>query len=513
MKVTYSDSVGNGFVLSTLSSRALTQNLMDNDRFDHSFSPAILTIPPKVLKYLKSTILNVEKRGKERYLESSYMKFLKHVIAQRYSDDLLNTIKGDYLFYSMSQFDFTIISKILNAGVRVVAGGCEVNMNSFEDTRKKFVLWGTKEKNLKNLLLIKGTITPRTELYNIVKSWKDTCIPNERLEDIYLAKNDYLRTKPMLRIKKIVDKHIDSDVFKEYVWPNGVLSIIFSSKCLWGKCRFCMYNVLDDIDFIKNLSAEEIIDAVWETCRNTNCYTIFFADDYLYFNKKREKVISTLVDRGCRFICQSGIKLLANERYAEKAMKYFYMFSIGLESASDFTLKQFNKGITWKDIQKAHENLKKYYNNNTFTTNIIVDGPVESIEDANLNYRRLLDLKQDLESHNMKVIHTISILAIDNEKMMSEFEALGHIKRAEQGKELSGKVRLVKELQKYVDLPYGWAEHNDLPYERIDKYGNILDSDFEIVDEDIMRKLTDQTFFYQLRNKEIENNKKNDKKI
>lgn len=506
MNVTYSDSIGNGVLISTLSSRVLTQNLLDNDKINPHFSNAIITIPFEVMKYLKQTIF-IKKVGKEKYLESSYMKFLKHVLAQNYKDSFINTLKGDYLLYSMSSFDYTILSHVLNGGMRVVAGGCEVNMSSFEEIRKKFLLCGTKEENLKNLLLIKGIITPRTDLYSPIKNWKDCFIPTQGIEDIMLyANNDYTRFESMLKIKKIIDL-AEPDVFKQYVWPN-VLSVCFNSKCIWGKCRFCMYCVLDDINFIENLTAEQIIESIYEKCVNLNCYTVFFADDYFYFNKKRITIMDELLKRGIKFICQTGIRLLVNEKYVERLHKYFYMYSIGLESATNFGLNQFNKGYEWKDIQKSFENIKKYYNNNAITINIIVDGPVESVENANLNYKRLLDIKQDLESHNIKVIHTISVLTIYNENMFNNFASLGYIRKPISNN-ISGKIKLIKELEKYVELPYGWTEQHDIPFERIDKNGNLLSSDYEIVDEDVFTKLVDQSFFYHLRKKE----EKNDKKI
>jgi hypothetical protein len=496
MQVTYSDSIGNTVNLSTIAARVLTTNLLNEDKFDAHFSNAIITVPYKVVQYLKKTILNEPKIGKARYLESCYMKWLKHITSQNYTDTFMKTIKGDTLIYSMCSFDYPLLSHCLNEGVRVVAGGCEVNMYEFDYVRKKFLLCGAKEKNLKNLILGKGTITPYTDIYSHIVKGKDFSIPNNNLHEITFATQDYVRFDEFNRIKKILN-NLDNDAFKKYVWPD-VIVVSFNSKCIWGKCRFCLYCVLDDMDFLGDLSEETIIEAMWETCQNTGINTIFFADDYFYFTKRRMRIMDELMKRGCVFFCQSGVRLLRDEEYVKKVCHYFESFSIGLEATVDFALEQMNKGFTWKDVEKTFEHLRKHCTSrNQVTINIIIDGPIDTRENANLNYQRLLDLKLSLEELNIRTIFTISVLQLANEEMFKRFEDLGYIRRPKEG--IAGKMRLLEELRGYVDIHYDWLEKDGVPYERVDKYGKILDSDFEIVDEDIWQKLVDQRKYYELR--------------
>jgi len=494
MKVTYSDSIGNGVNLSSISSRVLTENLMNNDKFDPIFSTAIMTIPVKVQRYLQKNLFPNTQIGKSKYLESSYMKFLRHLISQNYQSDFLNSIQGDYLLYNMFGFDYNILTYVLNNGVRVVAGGCEVNMYSFDHIRDRLILYGTKKEALKNLLLIKGNVTPRTDLYTPIKNWKDCLIPNIDLKYILDAKEDYIRSDFFRKVKNIINS-TDPEIFKYYIWPE-VLTICFNSKCIWGKCRFCRYCILEDINFIEELSADEIIEKLWALCKNLNCYYLFFADDYFWFSEKRIKVMDALMKRGVKFCCQSGILLLKNEEYTKKICKYFSFFAVGVEKATDFSLKMLNKGYKWKDVQKAFENIKKYATDyNSITVNLIIDAPIESIEDANLSYKRHLDIKEELEANDIKVIHTISILQIADQKMLNDFSSLGYIRKPQSNKSLSGKLRIAKELKKYIDFPDKWLRYEGVPYERIDKNGNLLDSDIEIVDEDILERLQTKIIF------------------
>lgn len=500
MQVTYSDSIGNTVHLSTLAARALTTNLLHEDRFDPHFSNAKITIPYKVMKYLKKTIYKDQdsKIGKTKYLESTYMKWLKHITSQNYTDTFMNTLKGDTLIYSMCSFDYPILTHCLNEGVQVVAGGCEVNMYDYDYVRQKFISCGTKEKNLKNLILGKGTITPYTDIYSHIKKGKDFSIPNDNLQNLTFATEDYLRFDQFKSIKNILG-HEDKDAFRKYVWPDVVV-ISFNSKCVWGKCRFCLYCVLDDMDFLGDLSDETIIEALWETCENTGIYTLFFADDYFYFTKRRMRIMDELMRRGCVFFCQTGVRLIKNEEYVKKLCHYFESFSVGLESAVDFTLEQFNKGYTWKEVEVSFDNLLKHCTQrNQVTINIIIDGPVDTIENANLSYRRTLGLKKSLEERDIRTVFTISVLQLANEDMFKSFESLGYIRRPTDLSVLSGKQRLLEELKNYVEINYDWLEKDGVAYERIDKNGNVLDSDFEIVDEDIFSELVCQKKYFELR--------------
>ena len=495
MKLTYSASIGNNVKFSAVSTRVLTENLLNNDKIDVNFSKAIMQINFKLAQDLKHTrdITSIKS------LEGYSQRILRNVFAMKYTDDIIDSIEGDYLLYSIcsTRFEYAMLADTLNKGVPVVVGGTEVTMNSFEHVRNMIRKFGCKEKNLKNLMLVNGHITPYTNLVPLIEKWQDVKIPNQNLEEIFDARKDYTKFPTMNTIRSILDK-IDEEVFRSYVWEDCV-SIVLDSHCPWQKCRFCTYCVVDDMNFVRNITVDEVVDSVMKTCDNLNCYNVFLADDYIDFTGKKEEILAKLHAKGIKFFAQSGVLLLKSEKYAEKICKYVHTFSVGLEYATDFGLWQLKKGYKWEEAEKAFTNIRKYYNNNRITCNLIIDTPVPNVEEAQLNYSRLLELKRKMENQGIKFVFTVSILHMWDEAIRDDFIRLGYTRLPQE--RISGRYHVFNEIRKRTELPF-WIDLDGVPYERIDENGNVLPPDVEIVDEEIFKEIVNQDFFYSLVMKE-----------
>jgi hypothetical protein len=496
MKITYSVSIGNNVKFSAFSTRVLTENLLNNDKIDSHFSNAIFPITYKFTQDIKKA----RKLEGIELLESYYMRILRTIYSQKYTEDMLNSIKGDYFFYSLcsTRVEYKVVTDALNQGVKVVVGGTEVTMNTFEYVRNMLRNFGTKEKNLKNLMIVNGHISQYTDMIPYIEKWKDVIIPNNHdgIKDIILSTKDYTRFESMNSARKIIDK-LDSDVFRSYVWDDCI-SVVFDGGCCWKKCRFCTYCIVDDISFIKDVSVDDVVEAITKSCNNANCYHVFLADNYFYFTPKKIEILERLIENGITFVCQSGVRYLLNDEYAKNLCKYMQGFSVGLENATDFGLDQLNKGYTWKEALKAFENIKKYYNNNLVTVNIIVDSPVESVENANLNYKRFADLKLDMESHNIKFVYTVNLMKMLDKDIFNSFASLGYIRKPKEGKNhLSGTFMLIEEWRKHTEIPF-WHDFDGLPFERLDKNGNLIECDIKIVDEKFFKEVVNYDFFYKI---------------
>jgi hypothetical protein len=499
VKVTFSTSVGNNPNISNVSCRVLTENLLNNDKIDVHFTNAPITLSYRALS--KSNVRELYKiDGRLKIVEGYYTRFVKSILTKTWGKEYMNTVKGDYLLYSMNTgiHDYGILSHALNDGASVVAGGTEIIKHEFQYVRDKFIACGVEEKNLKNLMLLDGYVTPNTNLIPYINDWKDTVIPNEGLSGIQYAKRDYMQFDQAKQIKRIVDR-IDPLAFKLWIWPECI-SVMLDNRCYWNKCRFCNYSYGQRVNYIEDMSAEEVIDAIVGICNHLNIWTVAINDDYFFFTKKKEKIVRGLVDNGIDLICQTGIHLLKDEKFASKLMELFKIFSLGLEYTTDFGLQQLNKGFTWNDIQIAYANIKKYYNNNIITNNVIVDTPVYDKEEAVTHYNRLVDIKRDMESHNIIWFYTLCVLNILYQENFDSFYKEGHIRVPIENKP-SGRFMLLKELRKVMEIP-SFIDIDGVPFERIDKDGKVLESDIFLIDHDILKEIVNQDNFWKFRNKE-----------
>ena len=467
---------------------------------DVHFSNAIFTSMYSAMPKVKEG-LNIT--GNVRMVEGYYGRLLRSLFTKTREESFLKTIKGEYLIYSMcsSSFDYNVLTYALNNGVSIVAGGTEIILNDFEYVRNMFRKYGTKEKNLKNLMLIDGYITPHTKLKPYIEKWKDVVIQDEKLEDIMFAKKDYTRFPEMMQIKNILSK-ADDFAFKLFIWPECV-GVIFNSKCYWGKCKFCTYCMMPNYNFIKNLTAQEVIDAIMGICEENNIYVAAIQDDYFMLDEKTTKIVDGLRANGVKLIGQTGIHLLKNEKYARKFLDSFYIFSVGLEWTTDEVLKKVNKGYEWKDILIAYDNIKKYYNDNIITNNIIVDLPIGKAEDATLHYQRLVELKKDMENNNILWSYTISMLTLYFKQNFDILKATGNITEPVDGK-LSGRIGMLKELEKHMEIP-SFIYNDGIPYTRIDDNGNILESDIHLVDPKLFEETINQNLFWERLNRKRAN--------
>jgi hypothetical protein len=488
MKITYSMPVANDITMSHISTRVLTENLINNDRMESHFSDSVMTIGYNVERDFK----NISWETVNPVCYYTEKALIKIFLSQKYKEKFLSSIKGDYLLYSMcvGPIDYAILSYCLNNGIRIVLGGSEINMTSNDDIRKNLMTFGAKEKNLKNAIFVKGYVTQKTDLHSIIKKWKNVKLDkDDNIKNIVYAKNDYTRNDTFKSMRKIFNK-INPHFLNNVIWPNDIIVFPLNSLCPWNKCRFCRYCEIDNIDLLGDTSEKEIINGIMDICHNLNCYNIFISDAYFSFTDKRIRILKKLNNNGVKFICQTGINSLKNEEYTKKMFEYFDIVCVGMETTTDFGLYALNKGYKWEDIKKAMNNIKKYYNGKSLISiNHIIDTPCYDIEDIYLNYKRLIELKEEMKDLNINFTYSSKLLNISTPKIFKSFSDLKLIRKPKEGN-LSGRFLLWEELNKTLDVS-NFYNLDGLPFERIDKNGNLIDSDINIIEKEIFKKLMD----------------------
>jgi len=207
----------------------------------------------------------------------------------------------------------------------------------------------------------------------------------------------------------------------------------------------------------------------------------------------------------------SGITLLKKKDYIKFINKYVDCLLIGLESTSDFSLRAVNKGYTYQDIQDAVDNIVKYLDRKIYLEiSIILDLPCRDINDIQTNYRNIAKIQQRLINEGFQVGIHMNILSVrPNLELLYVKESLLKRSNGHNGLDVSSGrnylISLLRQagmdnpsllpagsllLDKYSlhDLHYGYIS-SDVPIIRYDVQGNILPSDLNLVDEDVMRDI------------------------
>ncbi len=137
---------------------------------------------------------------------------------------------------------------------------------------------------------------------------------------------------------------------------------ILSSRGCPYKCKFCTFSLNplgQKRDYVAR-SPESVVDEI----EATRGKMIMFADDNLFIEPDRvERICDLLIERGIdkRYFANARLEVAKYPRMLEKAYRAgFRMLLLGIESASDRTLKQLGKGFTTGQVRDAFTVLRRF---------------------------------------------------------------------------------------------------------------------------------------------------------
>jgi len=203
--------------------------------------------------------------------------------------------------------------------------------------------------------------------------------------------------------------------------------------------------------------------------------------------------------------------VLMTPGHVEFLNKYINTLLIGLECASVFALKNIRKGYTWDDIRTAVDNIINHLDKKIFLEmSIILDLPFRDKDDLRTNYRRILEVKERLEDAGFRIGVHMNILSLfpnlellvekpsffkisngnrDMDNAVGKNYLIHLLKQAGMdGPLLMPSGELIRDRENPVGLSYGYL-CSDLPVIRYDVNGNILPSDFQLMEEDVMQRI------------------------
>ena len=485
-----------------MATRIITENLLRNKNLEVTFSDIpMTTYASKTANRLYDGIMsNVALRSSPNVVSFLNQKYMVYNIfyvfmAQGYFDEyILIDPDTEYSILTCLNFcDLLILKHLLQNNKKVVLGGPLINIGLSPSFIRKFMkLMGVHPSTLvENLIIVSGNIDLTTDLYEIIRNWKDTAIINNNYGTVYECRRDFLQ-----------DCYEDTSTIPVHLG--------FSNHCWYGKCKFCTYRELPKMNFLAGQQTRNVADSIHSLVNTFGSDHIRFIDSY--FRKDSVQVREILEQiKQYHITVYTGITLLKDKRYIKFLNKYVNCLLIGLESMSDFSLRRVDKGYTGRDIHIAVDNIIKYMSKDIFLEiSIILDLPCKDSEDVRTNYRKIAELKERLTHEGFRVAFHMNILSVFPNLELLHTEA-GLLRSSDNQSDMgisTGKNYIINNLRKCgmdraLQLPsncvimdednahnlvYGYIS-SDVPIVRHDVNGNILPSDLELMDETIMKKI------------------------
>ncbi|MFP3910993.1 MAG: hypothetical protein ACLFUT_02850 [Desulfobacteraceae bacterium] len=482
-----------------MATRILTENLLRNPSLQVDFSAIpVTTYQSGKDQELYEAILS-EARSRfhpnvVRFMEQKYMVYNVFYVfmAHGYFDSyILEQYDTDIQIVSVLNFcDLLIVKHLLQMGKKVVLGGALINIKlSPSFIRRLLQAMGVSSARLQeNLIIVAGNVDLTTDLHAIIRAWQDTEIRSNDFGTVYDCERDFLRQ------------------FYEAA-PSTSVHFGFNNRCWYGKCKFCTYRELPAMDFLSHIPTDRIVGYVRNMMETCGSRQLRFIDSYFRGDSPHVEEILNQID-DYHITVYTGIMLLKNKRYIEFINRHVNCLLIGLESASDFSLRYVDKGYTYADIEIALDQVIKYLNRDVFLEiSIIVDLPGRDAAHIRQNYERIAALKQRLTEEGFKVAVHMNILSVfpNLELLYQEDGLLRYSFDQNDLNNATGKNYLIhilresgmdrplqlpshcviKDEDNRYGLTYGYIS-SDTPVIRYDVHGNRLPSDLELMDEGVM---------------------------
>lgn len=485
-----------------MATRIITENLLRNKNLVVTFSDIpVTTYASNTADRLYDDIMSkVALRSSPNvvsFLNQKYMVYnIFYVfIAQGYFDEyILIDPDTEYNILTCLNFcDLLILKHLLQNNKKVLLGGPLINIGLSPSFIRKFMkLMGVHpSKLIENLIIVSGNIDLTTDLYEIIRNWKDTAIINNSYGTVYECERDFL--KDLYESSSAIPVHLG-----------------FSNHCWYGKCKFCTYRELPKMNFLAGQETGTVADSIHSLMNTFGSDRIRFIDSYFRSNSAQVQEILEQIKQ-YHITVYTGITLLKDKQYIDFLNNYVDCLLIGLESMSDFSLRQVDKGYTGRDIEIAVDNIIKYMNKDIFLEiSIILDLPAKGSEDVRTNYRKISELKERLTGEGFRVAFHMNILSVfPNLELLHTKEGL--LKSSTNHADMNhatGKNYIINILRKCgmdrpLQLPsdcvirdednahnllYGYIS-SDVPVVRYDVNGNALPSDLALMDEAVMKEI------------------------
>lgn len=479
MKIEYLRGLGDIRFLAS-STRIIANNLMRDDRLDVRFNPASFTQDVQTVKYIIDHMRSVEIPSLIKAATELWFIPARLITTTcKFIDNIIDTIQHNVVLYSahVGIYDYIPIKRLLERGFKVVIGG-PTTIYADGKIRPRLTALGCTPEMLKNLIIVKGYVDLTTDLYTIIKEWKDTTIESNDFSTIWECVDD-----PFEKYFDIT-KRMTKDYSGSNFTPKSILNVVvFRNSCLWGKCTFCHYPFITKNNYIENTSPEKVADNILKTCSLYKTKNVFLSDGCFIFNDHVESVLKILRKHDIYISLLIRIPYLKNKRIVDKINRYFNMVDVGIESFNDFTLDYIKKGYKQSDIIEAFDMMKKHLNRDIrLNPYLIIDLPYESRDSLVSNYEMAVTLQNQMRDLGFEFKYTPNWLEITPDT--KDFLIDDKFIRVDNTRKSQGRHQAFEFMEEIGLINQNEYEYLAIPFQRYDKMGNILEPDIYQIPEE-----------------------------
>jgi len=489
-----------------MATRIITENLLRNEKLHVFFSD--MPVRPFDSHIDTDLYAQILKKAESQcspnvisFLEQKYMvnNIFYVFMAQGYFDPyiLTDTDTEINILTCLNFCDLLILKHLLDKNQKVVLGGPLINIGLSSGFIREFMkrMGVDTERLVKNLIIVSGNIDLDTDLYQIISDWKDAAIVQNNYGTVYDCQSDFL--KDLYRGANDAPVHLG-----------------FNNHCWYGKCKFCTYRGLPKMDFLEGQEVNRVADSIRHLIDGFGSGQIRFIDSYFISGSTRvQQILEQIKDY--HITIYTGMTLLKKKDYIAFLNRYVNCLLIGLESTSDFSLNQVDKGYTMEEIDRAVDNIIRYMSRDIFLEiSLILDLPAKDAADVKANYERIARLKARLAREGFRVAFHMNILSVfpNLELLNTDAGLLRPSTDPSDMKHATGKNYIIDILRQCGmdrdlqlpseciirdddaghDLIYGYIS-SDVPVVRYDVDGHVLPSDLELMDESVMKEILTRT--------------------
>jgi hypothetical protein len=490
--ISYLTSPQTWFSRFPISSRILTSNIVNDKRFNVHFTEQIpLICYTKAFNIWKTKYRDMI-TGKDPYdifvtgTDISYGRFpLFYIFTGALDNIILENIKTEIVFLTANTvLDFRIAKILLKDKRKVVMGGSATMIYEPHEIRTMLSHMGVEAEAKDNLIIVSGYVDLKTDLYDIFSKWVDKTLTENDFSTFWDCTED-----GFMDYVKIYRKLFGTNL-------NGLMT----SKCWYGKCRFCTYGCLPKVDFTDDVSVQRIIDHFKTLRKNYESNNIFFNDSYMVNTPYNKEVLMGLTEEGFEVSIYTGVKLLNNKKYLDFVNEVnMGRLCIGIESLSNYALDYINKGYGFGEIARMVEGLKDNLNRNITPIFLIMcDLPVSSIKRIRTMYRALYYMRHELANagigNGVGCQFNLSPLRHYPKTNLIDGDVLRH---AHNRKDLMGILGLYEYFHEKLDINIDEVRNTNVLNQPMHRYlpdGEQIKSDIHYVDEKFIKDIVEWKF-------------------
>ena len=464
-------------------SRILTSALMASPRLDVTFSAAPVNV------YLDSFRRHM-RALRDRPVTSAFESYLRlpirvaphlDVVAGRHDDRILGSVPTqDVLLSALSIFDLVVAKRLLDAGKRVALGGNLTAIYPPAELRRLLAAIGANRERLaRDLVILRGHVTATTDLAALLDAWRDCDVGETDHRSLLSCREDFLL------------RYLDA---LQTTNRRLLLAIPLSTGCWYGACEFCTARDQPSLDLTAGLSPDEVLGHLRDLARLYRTTSIVLTDNYPLLTDALEAVLRERAPLSVTVY--SGVRLLCDERFVQRLDRCVDGLRIGVESGSDFALKQVHKGFDFQATERAVQNIIDHFDRDKELTLLIVyDLPHESVDDVRRGFARLVAIKARLRAAGFSrvVVSGFPLLSFPGTELLGSSPQLEAAPLADLAdEELCGAWTLHRwyEQAHGVRLP-AELSHLVTPFRRRGLDGAVLPPDLALLDRATVEELED----------------------